>query len=333
MEYVTLGSTDLVVSRVGLGTWPMGGTRRLGDYGTVDDEEARAAIRRALDLGITLFDTAPTYGGGRAQRLLAAGLGSRRADVVIVDKCGTRWDPEAERWIPDSSYETITSTVEQSLRSLGTDWLDLLLLHVPDPTRSPDEPFRAFEDLRGAGKVRHFGVSVFDEDQLLEYLGHGPIAAQQLSYHMFDRRMERTMLPLCRDNGVGVMSFGTLAHGLLSGTWTKDMRFGANDWRAKGRAFGLELFTEKNLPANLQLVERLRQFAADRGRTVPQLAVAWSLRDELVATALTGVVQPDEIEENAAAAGWRLSEPEIDELDELLAEAQGTSPDAPIYRV
>lgn len=327
MEYRVLGSTGLAMSEVGFGTWPIGGTKARNDYGVVDDEQAIQAIRHALGLGITVFDTAPAYGFGRGEEVLARGLGSARKDVVIVTKCAVQWDDTNQTWLRLSTYGEIVMSAEASLRRLKTDYIDVLLRHLPDPDRSPEEPMRAFEDLKRAGKVRYAGVSNFSLEQLKSYLDVGPVNAQQVSIHMFDRRMEADMLAFCHEQGVGVMAFGSLAHGLLTGTFTAETRFETKDWRSTGDSFGLPLFKEGNFQRNVAVVERLKEFARERGHTVAQLAVAWVLRRPEVSVALTGARRPEEIDDNAGGTGWTLSKPELNEIESIMLDAAGTAPE------
>ncbi len=337
MEYRTFGNTNLVTSAVGFGLWPIGGvvthgydrsaSASTGNEGSFR-QEAIAAIRRALDLGVTLFDTAPAYGNGFGEEILAEALGSYRQQVVIVTKCGVPWNEEKQTWLPDSSYEEITRSAEDSLRALNTDYIDLLLIHWPDPATPFEVPMRALNDLLQAGKVRHVGVSNFNRDQIVECERYGSLAAQQIGYNLFDRRMEPEMLPFCQARGIGVMAYGPLAHGLLTGAFTPETRLDSKDWRARGDLFGLPLMTADNLGRNVAVVERLKRVAAEAGCAVAQLAVAWVLRHPAVTVALTGARRPGEIEENALAADWRLSESELEQIDAIMADAAGTAPDS-----
>lgn len=331
MQERVLGDSDLRVSRLGFGTWPIGGTHGKGDYGPVDDSAAIEAIHHALELGITVFDTAPAYGHGRAENVLAKALGGRRDQVVLVSKCGLHWSDSREEFYPDSSQTAIISGVEQSLTRLRTDVIDLLLIHSPDWTCPPSEPMDAFAKLRQQGKIRYAGVSNFSLELLDAYLSLGPLHAQQVSYHMFDRRMERSMIPSCRSRGVGLMAFGSLAHGLLSGEWTMSTRFPADDWRAGGEIFGLPLLTPENFATNIEVVERLKTFALDRGATLPELAIAWVLRGD-IDVALVGAVTPKQIEDDVKGAVLTLTSNDIRMIEVILDDAAGTSPDAPEYR-
>jgi aryl-alcohol dehydrogenase-like predicted oxidoreductase len=328
MEYRNLGNTGLQVSAIGFGMWPIGGTHSVGGYGAVDEQAAIQAIQHALELGITLFDTAPAYGNGRGEEILAQALGDRRKDVVIVTKAGIPWNEGSRTFERNSTYQEIVQSAEASLRRLQSDVIDILLIHWPDPKTPFAEPMQALADLQQAGKVRYVGVSNFSIDQLNQCLAHGSLAAQQIGYHMFDRRMEGEMLPFCAQQGIGIMAYGSLAHGLLTGAFTPETKFDALDWRASGKAFGLPIFREGNLAQNVAVVEQLRAIAQAHGKSVAQLAIAWVLRQPAVSVALTGARRAQEIADNAGGTGWTLGETDLAAIEQILTGAAGTTPDA-----
>jgi aryl-alcohol dehydrogenase-like predicted oxidoreductase len=324
MEYRQLGNTGISASVLGFGMWPIGGTQHAGDYGTVSTEDAIGAIRRALDLGVTLFDAAPAYGNGHAERILGEALGTCRDEAVVVTKCAVHWDYDAETWVTTSNHDDIVSSAEDSLRRIGTDRLDVLLIHVPDPSGSPEGSMAAFGELVASGKVRAVGVSNFTIEQLDEYRQHGPIEVQQVGYNMVDRRAESTMIPRCVELGVGLMTYGALCHGLFSGVWDEDMVFPDDDWRSKGDVFGLPLFAGDHLRHNIGVARRLSGFAEARGLTLPQLAIAWVVQNGQVATALAGMRTRGEVEENVVAVTQRLTADDLAGVDEILVGAVGT---------
>ena len=326
MHYRTMGNSDLTVSAIGFGCWEMGGT-----YGAIDAAEVTDAIQRAIDLGITLFDTARVYGydtslgigvAGRSEELLGRALGPRRQEVLVVTKGGlpTRAGQKSRR---DSRYAEVMTDCELSLRALATDYIDLYLIHWPDPETPMDEPMRALNDLLAAGKVRYVGVSNFSADQLREAKALAPIITNQVGYNLFDRRWERAMFPTAAELGIGIMAYGPLAHGLLTGHFTADMDFGNADWRARGNLFGQPLLQGENLRQNLAVVERLMEVAGRKGVTLPQLALAWVLSNPLVATALSGTRRTDEIQANIAALDIELSDADRAEFDEIMTGAAG----------
>ena len=215
MDTTSLGRTGLMTSRLGFGMWPIGGTKELGDYGTVDDREAVAAIRRGLDLGVTLFDTAPAYGEGRAEEILGQALGDQRDDVIVVTKCAVHWDWDASKWVTDSTRAEILRSAEESLRRLRRDLIDVLLIHVPDPAVTPEEPMAG---VRGAQVRRDDPFLAASRTSPRTVPGDTERSASvdviQVGYHLFDRRMQKAMLPLAHEAGDRCHDYGSLAHGL-----------------------------------------------------------------------------------------------------------------------
>lgn len=324
MQYRDLGTTGIRTSVLGFGMWPIGGTQHAGDYGRVDDDEAVAAIRRALDLGVTLFDTAPAYGNGRAESILGRALAGRRDEAVIVTKCAVHWDYQEERWVTTSQREAILQSARESLQRLDTDRIDVLLIHVPDPAGSPQGSMAAFQELIDSGTVRAVGVSNFTTEQIDEYQKFGRVDVQQSGYNMLDRRIESGMVPYLGSSRIALMTYGSLCHGLFSGAWTPDTTFPENDWRSKGDVFGLPLFRGDNLKKNIEVAQRLQEFAATRSHSLAQLAIAWVARHEYVATCLAGMLSVAEVEDNVKGVEWLLSPGELAEIDRILADAAGT---------
>ena len=318
MEYRKFGDSDLEVSVVGFGGWPMGGTQ----YGEVDDGEGQDAVRSAFDLGVTCFDNAAGYGLGHSERVMGAALKPIRDQIVLVTKCGIAWNDEQKRMERNGTRAHVLESCERSLKNLQTDYLDLFLIHWPDVDTPFEETMRALEELHKAGKIRYAGVSNFMPEMLEECKKHLGIVANQMGYSMLERRIERDVLPWCEQNGVGIMSYGSLAHGLLSGAMTADYEFESWDWRASGHAFGMPFFDrDKHFALNVQTQDRLRAIAEREGHTLPDLALAWVLNQEAVTTALVGFRTPSEVNDAARAAEWKLS-------PELLAEVTAISDEA-----
>lgn len=324
MDTRTWGNSGLTTSSIGFGTWPIGGTFVKEGYGGVDDREAIAAIRHAIDLGVTCFDTAPAYGLGRAETVLGEALGARRKDVIVVTKCGIPFVEEEGRFGRNATHDHIIASTEESLRNLGTDYIDVLLIHWPDVNTPAEETMRALNGLREAGKIRHAGVSNFSNEQLADCLKYGPLVCNQVGYNLFDRRREAETFAFCQQHGIGIMAYGPLAHGLLTGTFTAETTFGARDWRATGKAFGLPIFEHDNLIKNVAVVDQLKAFAEARGHTVAQLALAWVLRNPAVSIALVGARKADEIETALPAATWHLSDADSATIGQIMAGAAGT---------
>jgi aryl-alcohol dehydrogenase-like predicted oxidoreductase len=237
MRQVRLGQTGLQVSAIAFGTWSFG-----GDWGAADLQESKDAIHHALELGISLFDTAQGYGFGAAEQLLGEALRerTRREEVIIATKGGLRMD--GDRLLRDASKRWLREGVESSLRNLGTDYIDIYQVHWPDLHTPPEETAGALEGLVGEGKIRHVGVSNYDVDQM-QALGHfGRVETLQPPYHLFRRDIEETILPYTAEHDIGVLVYGPIAHGLLSGRMTESTTFDPDDWRSKSPDFTGETF-------------------------------------------------------------------------------------------
>lgn len=309
MEYRAFGRTGLQVSAVGFGCWETGGL-----YGHFDEQEVIAAVNRAIDLGINCFDTAEGYGFGRSEALLARSLGKRRKDVILVTKFGI-YQTEG-KWYRDSSRQQALAAIERSLNYLQTDYVDVYLVHWPDRTIPFEEPLRALEEIVQAGKARFVGVSNFKATEIATCMAARRVDVAQYGYHLFDRRMEREVFPYCQEQGIGLMTYGSLAHGLLTGTFTPETKFEASDWRSGGSNFGLRTFAPENFPTNVAVVDDLKPIAARRGKNVAHLALRWVLSNPVVSTALVGFRTPKEVEEVVAGFGdWSLSAAELAEID------------------
>ena len=322
MELVRLGRSDLQVSRIAFGTWELG-----GDWGTTDEEAAVAAIRDAFDQGINFFDTAQGYGFGASEHLLAQALQGRpRDEVVIATKGGLRPDP-ARRVQRDASPEWVRQGVDESLQALGTDYIDLYQIHWPDPNTPFAETAGALAELVAAGKVRHVGVSNFDADQMEELSRTLPVETLQPPYHLFRRDIETSILPYARSHDIGVLVYGTLAHGLLSGAMTEDTHFPPEDWRSRS-----DVFKGESYRRNLRIVADLERFAeGELGATVSQVAVAWALANPAVHVAIVGTRNPRHIEEAIGAADLELDAEAMRRIDEIVRDevpVGGPSPES-----
>ena len=321
MEYRAFGRTGLRVSAMGFGSWPMSGDR----YGPIEDEEAIRAVRRALDVGVTCFDTAPGYGAGHSEAVLGRALDTRRNDVVLVTKCGIFIPPGSKTAERDGSRANVLREVDESLRRIGTDVIDVYLVHWPDPKVPVEETFAAVDEVVRAGKARFAGVSNFTVEQMQRCMTVRPIDVIQVGYHLFDRRMEREVFPFCAEQGIGVMGYGSLAHGLLTGAFTAETTFDEMDWRFRGVAFGQPILKGDNLRLNVAVVERLkREVAEPRGVPISQVALAWALHNPVVSTALVGARTPAEVDQNVAGAELRLSDDEVARIASIMADAAGT---------
>ena len=310
MRYRKFGDSDLETSVVGFGGWPMG----RGHYGSFDEQQVIQAIHKSIDLGVTLFDTAAVYGWGEGEKLLGRAIEGKRQDIVLVSKGGIPWDQPGGRSGRDSSRESLTKSLDESLARLNTDYLDLYLIHWPDESRPMSEPMEAFAEFQQQGKIKYGGVSNFSPQQMADCLEVFPIVTNQVGYHLFDVRPEPEIIPFCRDNGMGIMAYGSLAHGLLTGTMTPDTTFEDDDWRRSLMAFGQPIFEGQHFLDNLDKVDALKEMAADRGLTVAQLALAWVTSESTVSVGLVGTRRPEEMEENVRALDWDITPSEREEI-------------------
>lgn len=316
MEQRRFGNSDLVASAVGFGTWEMSTTM----YGHIDVDEAAQAVNMAIDRGITLFDTAEVYGPYHSEELLAKALGNRRNEVVLVTKVGFEYNDVPQVTGLNAKKDWIIERTEGCLRRLDTDYVDLMLIHWPDHDTPFDETMEGLEELKQAGKIRHYGVSNFNIDMMEECQRHGTIVANQVGYHMFDRRMESRVLPWCMANGVGFMSYGSLAFGLLTNAFHAEHEFGEGDWRANGTAFNLPLFERDRFRQEVEIANRLAELADGYGKTCAQLGIAWVLDHPGVTTALVGMRNERELEENVAATDWKLTEEIRSGINQIFSE-------------
>ena len=310
MNQVRLGRSNLQVSRIAFGAWELG-----GDWGATDESAAIATIRQAADHGINFFDTAQGYGFGASEELIARALEGRPRDqVVIATKGGLRPAPGGgvER---DASPDWVRRGVDESLRALRTDYIDLYQMHWPDPKAPFAETAGALADAVAAGKVRHVGVSNFNAEQMEEFSGSLQVETLQPPYHLFRRDIEASILPYTRAHDIGVLVYGPLAHGLLSGAMSADTKFAPGDWRAKSDVFKGDLYRR-----NLRIVDALARFAQlELGTTVSRLAVAWTLANPAVHVAIVGTRNPRHVDDAIAAADLNLDEQAMRRIDEIVA--------------
>ncbi|MFQ6116034.1 MAG: aldo/keto reductase [bacterium] len=311
MKFRTLGSTGLKASVVGFGCWTIGG----GWWGPTNDSDSIAAIRKAVDLGINFFDTADVYGLGHSEKILAQALKDRRKAVVIATKVGLRWNNKGQIR-NDLSREYILRAVDASLKRLQTHYIDLYQAHWPDPRTPIEETVEALVACVEAGKVRHLGASNLSPTQLAEYRKYGLIETLQPPLNLFERQAEVQLLPICHRENIGVLSYGTLYRGLLTGKFKPDHVF-KDQVRARD-----PLFQGRTFRRNLAIVEKLKTIAEENNRTPAQLAVAWVLAHAGLSVALCGARRPDQITESAGGADWVLSDEDLKRIEKILVNTQ-----------
>jgi len=298
-EMIRLGRTNLVVSRVCFGCWQMSANRF---WPTVDEENMHAAVHKALELGINFFDTADAYGDGHAEMLLARILkGVPRDRYVLADKVYHHWlgEPGSKR-VGDLSYDYILRECEQSLKRLNTDYIDLYQAHTVDVLTHPEETARAFEKLKADGKIRFYGVSNYNAEQLRAANAFGSFDTVQPRYNLLDREFEKELAFYCMAHNIGVLTYSTLECGLLTGKFTGTERF--EDVRSILASFQGEQFKR-----NVERVNRLRPIAEQLGKTVTQLAIRAVLEHPAVSAAIVGIKTAAQAEEAAGAMGWSLT--------------------------
>jgi voltage-dependent potassium channel beta subunit len=314
MTYRRLGASGLSVSTIGLGSWLTFGA-------SVDDETAIACVRAALESGVIFFDTADVYNRGEAERLLGKALaGEKRSEIVLATKA---YFPMSDK--PNDrglSRKHLLESIHASLKRLRVDHVDLYQCHRFDPHTPIDETVRAMDDLVRQGKILYWGVSCWDEEQIAEavQIADATNAAAPISnqppYNMLERGIEDGLLAACRDLGLGQVVFSPLAEGLLSGKYAGgEIPEGS---RAAGERIG-QFLRPKMTDRNHKRVERLAGLAARAGLTLPQMALAWTLRDDAVASAIVGASRPEQIRENVKAAGVTLGVDLLREIEMVLS--------------
>ena len=306
MKLRQLGTSGLTVSAIGLGCMGMSQS-----YGQPDDEESIRTIYRALDLGVTLIDTADAYGKGANERLVGRAIRGRRHDVVLASKFGLVPPPAGGPATEvDARPERVRGCCESSLQRLGVETIDLYYLHRIDPAVPVEETVGAMSDLVREGKVRHLGLSEAGAQSLRRAYATHPIAALQSEYSLWTRTPELSVLPVCRELGIGFVPFSPLGRGFLTGTVRDITAFADNDVRRK-----LPRFEPENFERNITLADRLEQMARAKGCSTAQLALAWLLAKGPDIVPIPGTKRVRYIEENAAAVDLSLSAAEIAALE------------------
>ena len=319
MQTRKLGNSDLHITPVGYGAWAVGGSGWQFAWGSQDDTDSIAAIHRALELGVNWIDTAAVYGLGHSEEVVARALkswsGSR---PYVFTKCGLRWDEQGQVQ-KVLSADSIRRELEDSLRRLSVDAIDLYQIHWPPDPDSPalEEGWCTLANLKREGKVRWIGVSNFNVEQLRRAEGIAPVTSLQPRYSLVHPEVEDEILPYCLRQGVGVVVYSPMASGLLTGTMTREraVRLPNNDWRS-----GDPDFTEPNLSRNLALVAVLRKIAKRHNRAVGEVAIAWTLRHPAVTGAIVGARNAQQSEGVMRAGELRLTDEELNEINTFLVE-------------
>ena len=317
----TLGRTGYEITTVGFGAWAAGGPVGTGanavGWSGQDDSESVAAIRRAVDCGVSWIDTAPIYGLGHSEEIVARALHGMAERPLVFTKCGFVWDESGEI-TQVLERESIREQIERSLQRLEVDVLDLVQIHWPMPDERIEEGWTALAELKQEGKVLHIGVSNFSVEQLRRVGAIAPVETLQPPYSLLDRDAEREILPFAGGEDIGVIVWGPIAHGLLTGAWTRRRveALPEDDFRRQNN----QHFAEPAVTRNLAFVERMRALAEQRGRTLIELALGWVLRDPYVTGAIVGLRRPEQVDEIVRAAQVRLEDDELAEIEASLAQ-------------
>ena len=294
MKTKKLGNSDLVISRIGFGAWALGGEWTYG-WGKQDDRDSIRAIHHAIDRGINWIDTAPVYGLGRSESVVGEALRTAASRPFVFTKCGLVWDGDDEvsaRLTADS----VRREVDDSLRRLGIETIDLYQVHWPNPDEQIEDAWQAMDDARRAGKIRYLGASNFSPDQLRRVRTIAPVTSLQPPYSMVFPEADRDVLPFCEDHSIGVISYSPMASGLLTGKMTRERlaNLADDDWR-KDPAKAAH-FAEPRFSRNLGLVELATGIAAELGCTVPDVAIAWTLQNPAVTAAIVGLRSVEQVD-------------------------------------
>ena len=309
IETLSIEGIATPISRIGLGTWAIGGWM----WGGADDERSVTTIRTALERGINLIDTAPVYGFGHSEEVVGKALEGVRDQAVIATKVALDWSDGGPR--RNSTPARIRQEIEDSLRRLRTDRIDLYQVHWPDPLVPIEETAAELEKLRQEGKILAIGVSNYSTDQMDAFRKAAPFASVQPPYNLFERAIEADELPYARDNGLAVLGYGALCRGLLSGRMNSSTTFDGDDLRKSDPKFKAPRFAQY-----LAAVEALKNLARKRhGKSVLALAIRWVL-DQGPTIALWGARRPDQLDGIDEAFGWTLSPQDLQDIDRLLAE-------------
>jgi len=325
MQYRQLGESDVKVSAVTMGCWAIGGRW----WGGTDDAKAVAAIHKAIDVGMTSFDSAPAYGFGHSESVIGQAIKGRRDKVQLLTKYGLSWETQKGEYFftaPDddgvdrqvyryAGKESVIRECEQSLQRFGTDYIDVYQCHWRDVTTPLEETMEAMDTLIKAGKIRAAGVSNFTVEEMEACRKVVPLASDQPPYSMVKRDIEADILPYCRENNIGVVVYSPMQLGLLTGKLTMDREFPPNDMRADSAYFSPE-----NRRRVIAFCDKLRPIAEAHNATVAQLVINWTIHRPGITAALVGARNPAQAEENAAAADFRLTEDQATQVEGLVKE-------------
>jgi aryl-alcohol dehydrogenase-like predicted oxidoreductase len=312
LRFNELGTTGIKVSAVALGTWAMGGDF----WGKIDERKCIDAIIAGLDSGINLIDTAPIYGSGYSEEIVGKAIKGRRKGIILATKCGMPLNSPRSR---DLTRKGLMFEIDESLRRLQTDYIDIYQVHWPDPGTDIAETMNALMDIKASGKIRAIGVSNQSVDQLKRYMANGRLDSVQPQYSLLEREIEKDILPFCQENNLGILTYGSLGAGMLTGKFKTPPAAAEGDKRAMFYPF----FKEPLFSKALELLETLKAIAESHGKPVSHAAINWVSQQPGVTTALVGCKDPRQAIENAGAGEWDLSGEELRVIRESLNRIYG----------
>jgi aryl-alcohol dehydrogenase-like predicted oxidoreductase len=315
MQTKQLGNSDLSLTPLGIGAWAMGGNGWAFGWGAQDDTDSIAAIREALDRGLNWIDTAAVYGLGHSEEVVAKALEGVTKKPYVFTKCERIWNEKREI-LKSLKRDSIFREVEDSLRRLKVDVIDLYQIHWPEPDEDIEEGWTAVADLKAQGKVRHIGVSNFSVAQMKRAQKIAPITSLQPPYSLVSPEVGEEILPFCLEQNIGVIVYAPMKSGLLTGAMTRERVASLPDDDFRKRALN---FQEPHLSKNLALVEVLRKIGDKHGRTPGEVAIAWTLKNPAVTAAIVGMRNAAQVDGVIGAAEFRLSAEEVAELEALTA--------------
>jgi aryl-alcohol dehydrogenase-like predicted oxidoreductase len=314
MQTKRLGNSDMDLTPIGIGAWAMGGSGWAFGWGSQDDMDSIAAIRTALDRGVNWIDTAAVYGLGHSEEVVAKALEGVTKKPFVFTKCERIWNEKRE--IQKSlKRDSIMREVEDSLRRLKVDVIDLYQIHWPEPDEDVEEGWTTMAELKAAGKVRHIGVSNFNVQQMERALKIAPIASLQPPYSLISPEVGEEILPFAAKHNIGVIVYAPMKSGLLTGAMTKERMASLPEDDFRKRAIA---FQEPQLSKNLALVEILRKIGTKHGRTPGEVAIAWTLNNPAVTAAIVGMRSDKQVDGVMGAAEFRLSPEEVAELETFI---------------
>ena len=315
MEKNRLGNSDLQITKLGLGAWAIGGSWAWG-WGRQEDKVSVKTIHRALDRGINWIDTAPVYGLGHSEEVVAKALKGTDYNPYIFTKCSLVWDDKGNV-SGVLKKDSVRKEVEDSLRRLGVDVLDLCQVHWPNPDGDIEEAWETLADLQRQQKIRYIGVSNFSVEQLKRVQKIAPVTSLQPPYSLVFPEVQEEILPYCLEQGIGVINYSPMASGLLSGKMSKKRleNLPADDWRHKSPDFA-----EKRLARNLALADLLGRIGSSYNRTAGEVAIAWTLLNPALTAAIVGMRKPEQVDGVIHAADISLSDENIGAIQEFLSE-------------